>query len=494
MERFSHPLVKAVFSALIFLSSLASFANDSADYFARFKYSESEAIELLKKSNGLPMDQATEARNLLDDLGYWKTVRQEKTFTLTAELEKQIRAQYQYLEKAYKYEVGDLVWVKAENADQKAYGVGGVNHRAQIIDHAQVGGTDYYTVDIYVDGSSQMQQRQGTLYTGNKGTILYYGPNYHLSKQTRIMTKSELDSLNSPASSLPSDNMGEVLDWEKDKVWRDKLEAFKQKMVQNNVEVDFTANPATIEKQQQEVMLQIFRHFKMNRNAPSNNGKGIGMRACGGGVCYDQALVLTYAIQALGQSVGIKAYNLNGTTVNPMGGHGFVRYDLKTNPQIVNFDRVFPYELWESEFNRRKQAKANGDTIEIDFDLPKDKALYDGVNVRTSTWTGISDPGWADYGITADFFARVPVAKALNPLPVDSNRAVNGLSSQRNLSDVAEKIGAKGPLNTYVPQKSTQVDTTTKALLEKKLQDGEKLKYALEDILGGPMSCERIFN
>lgn len=467
-------------------------ANTTADYFARFKYTLPEAIELLKKADGKPMATAVEARNLLDDLGYWKQVRQESVLHFTPELQAKIEAQFKYLQRAYTYESGDLVWVKSEGAHDRAYGIGQVNHRAQIMDHAQVNGVDYYSVDVYVDGPDKMAQRQGTFYDGRKGNVIYYGANYELTKVTKIMTKAELDTLNSPASSLPEDKMGEVLDWQKDQVWRDKLEQFKSKMAQKNFEIDFRANGADVEQKQQDLMLEIFRHFKMNRNAPSNSGKGIGMRACGGGVCFDQALVLSYAIQGVGQSLGIKAYNLNGTTVNPQGGHGFVRYDLKTNTQTVNFDKVFAYELWEEALQKNKAAIKAGDMTEINIKLPPEKATYKGIDIKTSTWSGISDPGWADYGITADFFARMSVSQALNPLPIDSNRAVNGMSSQRNLVDVAQQINAKGPLNTFRPQAAVAMDSVARTKVAEELKRGKKLQHALEDHFGGAMSCGRV--
>jgi hypothetical protein len=460
--------------------SLSAWGNPTADYFARFKYDLDGALEVLKKADGKPMADAHDARNLLDDLGYWSVVRNDTTLKFTPELQAKIEAQYKYLKKAFTYEVGDLVWVTAESPAEKPYGIGQVNHRAQIADHMVIDGTDLYKVDVYVDGSAKMVQRQGTLYDGRKGTIVYYGPGYQLEKITKVLTRAELDKVNSPASSLPKDNMGEVLDWAGDKVWRDKLEDFKSKLAKTNFEIDFRKSPAEIEAKQQELMLEIFRHFKMNRNAPSNSGKGIGLRACGGGVCFDQALVLAYAVQAVGQTSGIKALNLNGTTVNPMGGHGFVRYDLKTNPQAITFDKVFSYDLWEAEFAKRQKIVKDGGVPQLDFEFPEGKATYEGVKVKTSTWIGISDPGWADYGITPDFFARVPFVKALNPIPIDSNRAVNGLSSQRNLSDVAQQLQAKGPLNTHVPQKLITLDQNLrKSLLEEWEQKKKNLPAAI---------------
>lgn len=265
-------------------------------------------------------------------------------------------------------------------------------------------------------------------------------------------------------------------------------------MANSGFEIDFRADPKIIEQKQQDLMLQIFRFFKMNRNAPSNNGRGIGLRSCGGGVCFDQALVLTAAIQAVGQTLGIKAFNLNGTTVNPMGGHGFVRYDLKTVPRYMTFDKVFPYEAWEELHAKKKHdPKLSGGVLVIDYKLPSTLATYPGVKVKTSTWTGISDPGWADYGITPDFFARMAVGEALNPLPVDSNRAVHGMSSSRSLSDVAQTLNAKGPLNTYRPQRP--LDNDLKLKLSREIENGKNLFEAIQIAKNSDVrSCSQVFN
>ncbi len=482
----------SIVSAVIF--TVFAHAGDQPDYFARFKYTEQEAVRLLQSAHGKDWSEVPQVKQLMDDLGFWKMVRQDSIIKVTPELKDQLRAQYKYLAQAFKYEVGDLVWVTAANDAEKAYGVGRVNHRAQIIEHQSIDGTDLYVVNVYVDGGAQMQERIGTLYTGNKGKITYYKPDYQLMKSRRLYTKIELDALNSPSTTLPVDNVGEKYDWTNDQVWLDKLEKFKSQMVQNDFAIDFRADPKVIEQKQQDLMLQIFRFFKMNRNAPSNNGRGIGMRSCGGGVCFDQALVLTSAIQAVGQTLGIKAFNLNGTTVNPMGGHGFVRYDLKTVPRYITFDKVFPYEAWEELHAKKKHdPKNSGGVLVIDYRLPSELATYPGVKVKTSTWSGISDPGWADYGITPDFFARMPVGDALNPLPVDSNRAVHGMSSSRSLVEVAQALNAKGPLNTYIVQNPLSVELRQK--LNTEILNGKKIPEAMVKIQNAdPQSCSKVFN
>jgi hypothetical protein len=130
----------------------------------------------------------------------------------------------------------------------------------------------------------------------------------------------------------------------------------------------------------------------------------------------------------------------------------------------------------------------------LDIHLDKNLAIYPGVTVKTSTWTGISDPGWADYGITPDFFARVPIAKALNPLPIDANRAVNGLSSQRKLSDVAEQIQAQGPLNTFNKQNILTIDAATRAKINKTAEIENNFKFLIESAFGSAaLSCANLF-
>lgn len=489
-------LMKRIFYSLLvaLLVSAKSYATQAADYFARFKYNVADAISLLKKADGQPLSSNIEAKNLLDDMGYWKVVRSSGVFHFTPDLEKNIKAQYQYLQKAFSYEAGDLVWMQAENQTERPYGIAGVNHRAVIVDKANHNGTDYYVVEMLVDGPSKMAHTTGTFYDGKQGQVMYYGPNYSLEKLTKIVTKAEIDALNSPASSLPVDNVGEKLDWANDTVWQDKLEAFKSKMASQNFEINWTASSDEIYSKQQELMLQIFRHFKMNRNAPSNSGRGIGLRSCGGGVCFDQALVLTYAIQAVGQTSGIKAFNLNGTTVNPMGGHGFVRYDLKTKTQEITFDRAFSLDYWQQEKKKVNYTNAQGGVPQLDIHLDPTKATYPGVTIKTSTFSGISDPGWADYGVTPDFFARIPVTSALNPIPIDSNRAVNGLSSQRSLVEVAEKVQAKGPLAVNTAQATKTIDQSQRVKLVEEFKKSSKtnnaLSIALANVMGSKgMSC-----
>jgi hypothetical protein len=154
--------------------------------------------------------------------------------------------------------------------------------------------------------------------------------------------------------------------------------------------------------------------------------------------------VLSFAIQALGQTQGLKAFNLDGTTINPVDGHGFVRVDIKSKLHTLTFDQVMPYEDWIK--NKSSITPALSRAFESDDPMSAltrfaSKILYKGYAVKTRVHSLISDPGWADYGVTPDQFARMPVTIALNPIPIDSNRAANGLSAHRTLADVSERMG-----------------------------------------------------
>ncbi|MBX3033938.1 MAG: hypothetical protein KF865_08435 [Bdellovibrionaceae bacterium] len=443
---------KCIISFLLsaaFFSTLAQAETANRDYFARLKYDLPSALSLLQTASGKLLSSTPEAEALLEDMGYWKVTREKGPFQLTPALERQLRAHYEYLDHAFNYEAGDTVWVKAEGKADAVYGIAQVNHRALIRDHVRKNGADYYLVDVLVDGPDQMAKRTGQFYDGRQGEILYYKDDYKLTVDRRVYSRHELDTLNSPASSLEKDQVGELIDWKNDKIWLDKLESFKDKMSESGFQIDWTQSPDRIYEQQTRLLLEIFKHFKMNRNAPSQSGRGMGLRACGGGVCFDQALVLTYAIKGVGQTLGLKALNLNGTTVNPMGGHGFVRVDIKTKWRDITFEQVIPYEDWVNNKKAVTQALDKAFTVDDPMSVLGKFAThmkYQGYKVRTKTMSLISDPGWADYGVTPDQFARMPVTIALNPIPVDSNRAVNGLAAQKSLAEVVRSTGGQGPL------------------------------------------------
>ncbi len=445
-----------------------------SDYFARFKYTVDEALALLKQAEGKPLKETEAAWQLLDDMGYWKTTRGSTAgpFKLSGQLEKQLQAQFKYLERAFRYDAGDVVWVPAQAKDEMPYGVAKVNHRARIVKSITENDTEFFVVETLDDGPSQMENRQGTLYDGKKGTINYYKDTYQHRTVQRVFTRAELDRLNSPTTSKPVDQLGEKLDWSKDEIWRAKLASFKDQMARKNFEIDWTASPEQIEARQKTLMKSIFGFFKMNRNAASKSGQGIGLRCSGGGVCFDQALVLTFAVQGVGTPSGLKAMNLNGTTVNPQGGHGFVRVDIKGNPQSVIYDQVVSYDYLEK----------NGWSDSI----PKREVKFAGTEWKVNNFVGISDPGWADYGVTPDYFSLMDVGDSLNPFPLNANRAVLGVASHRTLSEVSGELGAKGPLAVYKPQRVAVLnDAARKAMLEAfaKHQDDASLRKELRSVL-----------
>jgi len=445
-----------------------------ADYFARFKYSIDEALKLLKQAEGKPLQQSEAAWQLLDDLGYWKITRGSAAspFQVSRELEKQLTAQFKYLERAFRYDAGDVVWIPAKTKDEMPYGIAKVNHRARILKSITENDTEFFLVETLVDGPSQMETRQGTLYDGKKGTISYYKDTYQHRVERQVLTRAELDRLNSPTTSKPIDQLGEKIDWSKDEIWRAKLASFKDQMAKKNFEIDWTASPEQIEKKQKSLMKSIFSFFKMNRNAASKSGQGLGLRCSGGGVCFDQALVLTFAVQGVGAPSGLKAINLNGTTVNPQGGHGFVRVDIKGNPQSAYYDQVVSYDYLEK----------NGWSDSI----PKKEVKFAGTEWKVNNFVGISDPGWADYGVTPDQFALMDVGDSLNPFPLNANRAVLGVSSHRTLAEVSGELGAKGPLAVYKPQRvATLTDAARAAMLEAfaRNQDEPALRKELQSVL-----------
>ena len=94
--------------------------------------------------------------------------------------------------------------------------------------------------------------------------------------------------------------------------------------------------------------------------------------------------------------------------------------------------------------------------------------VFPGVAVDASNSVLIADPGWADYGVTPDQFARMNVTMALNPLPIDSNRAVHGLSAHKTLAEVTAVIKAKGPLNVVSPQAVKELTPAERVTVEQK--------------------------
>jgi hypothetical protein len=115
--------------------------------------------------------------------------------------------------------------------------------------------------------------------------------------------------------------------------------------------------------------------------------------------------------------------------------------------------------------------------------------------VKTSTFVGISDPGWADFGVTPDAYALVEVGSALNPAPVDSNRAVDGVSSQRPLVDVAKQLQAKGPLNVYAAQSLERIDATARDRIAREIANNADPKQLVNALFGGSVApgCGTVF-
>jgi hypothetical protein len=259
----------------------------------------------------------------------------------------------------------------------------------------------------------------GKYYDGRPGPVVDYSPTFSITKKQYLYSLSEMERYNASfrSQSVGSDT-GATVDYTKDAKWLKKMDDFKEKVIAKKLEVDFTAAPDVVYAQQRALILEMFRHFKMNRNAPTG-APLLGDVANGGGVCFTQACVLAHGVHAVGEPYGIKAMNISGQTVNPMGGHGFTRITVRGPEEVHVYDLV-------------KDAKGN--------------VTYRGLEIKSGTMNFISDPGWADYGVTEDQFAMMPIETAINPIPIDANRALNDLIQGKSFEDVVVKYGNKGPM------------------------------------------------
>jgi hypothetical protein len=393
--------------------------------FVRYQFELSEVLDLLKQAQGQPLDPATPAARWLDEMGWRRWVREHasKPFQLTSEMEKQLVAQDRFLRDTYSYQVGDVVWTPAEQGEQPyGHSQARVNPRGKITRIIKGANETYFVVEVGVDNAARggMRTIQGRYYDGSTGPILDYGPNFDIQKKTYVYSLSEIERYNGAfrSQSVGSDT-GATVDYVKDAKWLRKLDAFKDKVLAKGLEIDFTAPAAEIYARQRRLIIELFNHFKMNRNAPSG-APLLGDVAEGGGVCFTQACVLSHGVHAVGEPYGIKAMNINGSTVNPSGGHGFTRLTIRGPEEVHVYDLV-------------KDAQTG-------------QVKYRGLEIRSNTMNFISDPGWADYGKTPEFFADMPVETAINPIPVDANRAIHDLIQGKSFEEVVVKYGGKGPM------------------------------------------------
>jgi hypothetical protein len=242
-----------------------------SDYFARFRYSPEETLIILETEAVRSLQINSQTREILDDLGYWSLIRnQESGFIQDSGFKEQITAQCEYLHKALSYNVGDIVWVKKHD---------NVFVQARIIEEANVEDSDFYAVEMY------------------SGDI----------KEFQIYSKYELDQVNQAGCFLPQDTYEtEVIDWDKDLIWKKRLEDFKVKMAEKKFHVDFKKSSEEIETKISELTEEILEFFKINIGESRQLGRGLGLRSCGQGNKMDQYLIYICAFQALGHVFGIR--------------------------------------------------------------------------------------------------------------------------------------------------------------------------------------------
>lgn len=392
--------------------------------FIRYQFDVSEILAMLDAAQGKPLDPASAPARWLDEMGWRSWVKQYSTqpFTLTQAMRDQLLAQERFLKDSFSYQVGDVVWVPAEKGEQPYNHSGArVNPRGQIKNIIKGEKETYFLVEVGVDNGAQggVHTIPGKYYDGRPGPVLDYSPTFNITKKQYLYSLSEMERYNGAfrSQSVGSDT-GATVDYTKDVKWLKKIDDFKERVIAKKLEVDFTAPAAEIYATQRSLILEMFRYFKMNRNAPVGRPL-LGDYASGGGVCFDQACVLAHGVHAVGEPYGIKAMNISGQTVNPTGGHGFTRITIRGPEEVHVYDLV-------------KDAQGN--------------VQYRGLEIKSGMINYISDPGWADYGVTEDQFAMMPVETAINPIPIDSNRAINDLIQGKSFEEVVLKDGGKGPM------------------------------------------------
>lgn len=246
--------------------------NLRSDYFARFRFDLEGLLEYLKSVSGQPFVEAPLAYQCLDDLGYWTLVRQSDIFEFSPELESSLKAQFEVLAKKFDYHAGDVVvWSDMNSLASPQYFLGRVLE--QVVEDEQ----DLFRIELINTGA------------------------------TLLVSRYELDYWNAPGSSLPIDHLGEGINWDKDNFWRKILSNFKEMMALRKFQFDFTLDEVSLKHQQEALLEEIYKFCSLSQGDLIQSGRGLGFLACGQGTAETSALVMAFALQALGQSFGINA-------------------------------------------------------------------------------------------------------------------------------------------------------------------------------------------
>lgn len=240
-----------------------------SDYFARFRFDPELLKGFLKECSGRKFSEVPLVFQCLDDLGYWSLVRESETFSYDEALDKSLDQQFSYLKEIYDYREGNLyLWGDVRNHQSERY---------------------FVKITEKVVGSEQDLFR-----------VEFVG-----SSATRLVSRYELDFWNAAGSSLPTDSMVEIIDWDRDHFWLKKLENFKVVMVSRQHQFNFSLSPEAIREQQDHLLNEIINYFALPEGDLVQRGRGLGLFACGQGTRESSALVLAFALQALGQAFGL---------------------------------------------------------------------------------------------------------------------------------------------------------------------------------------------
>ncbi len=242
-----------------------------ADFFARFRFNLEELMAYLKGVSGKLYSDAPFAYQCLDDLGYWTFIRQSDVFELTPELENSLRHQFDFLSSVFEYSIGDtLLWGDLNRPQTKRFLV-------SLVEKVVEGEQELFRVELISSGA------------------------------TILVSRFELDYWNAAGSSLPNDTLVETIDWDRDAFWLKRLSDFKEKMANKQFQFNFGTNASEIAKQQNALLHEVQAFFTLSPGSKSQSGRGLGYLACGQGDYEDTALVMAFAIQALGLQFGIRA-------------------------------------------------------------------------------------------------------------------------------------------------------------------------------------------
>lgn len=240
-----------------------------SSFFARFRFDLKELLTYLKESSGKLFVDVPLVYQSLDDLGYWSLVRESNVFHFTKELESLLIAQFSMLNDTFDYKTSDVLIcgdIVRNNSERFL-----VKVIEKVIDDEQ----ELFRVEVIDSGASF------------------------------LVSRYELDYWNGSGSSLPVDKLVEVIDWSNDTFWNKRLNDFKLFMVDQNFKFDFLASETEIQQQQELLLEKIQSFFAMNDGNLLQKGRGIGLLSCGSGSDVDRLVVLTLALQALGQPFGV---------------------------------------------------------------------------------------------------------------------------------------------------------------------------------------------